>query len=134
MTHPMVAAARTYLGTPFRHRGRSPRAVDCAGLLILAFADCGRTIIDVPAYGREPHQDGLREAVQLNMGEPVTDELQPGDIVLMRFVREPHHLALIGDYIHGGLSLIHAYGDVGKVVEHRLDDVWRSRILEAYRP
>jgi uncharacterized protein YijF (DUF1287 family) len=75
----------------------------------------------------------LREAVQRNLGAPLAGEWQPGDIALMRFVREPHHVGIIGDYAHGGLSLIHCYGEVGKVVEHRLNETWRGRILEVYR-
>ena len=133
MTHPLVAAARRYIGRPFRHRGRGPRYYDCAGVCICASADIGHVVQDLAHYGREPHKDGLREQVRLNMGPPITGALQPGDIPLMRFERYPHHLGIIGDYGDGGLSLIHAYAEVGYVCEHRLDAVWQSRIIEAYR-
>jgi len=71
--------------------------------------------------------------VQKNLGLPVIGELQVGDIALMKFSTEPHHLGIIGDYVHGGFSLIHADGTKKKVVEHRLDDTWKSRIIEFYR-
>ena len=35
----LVTAARTYIGTKWRHRGRSVHGVDCAGLGILAYRD-----------------------------------------------------------------------------------------------
>jgi uncharacterized protein YijF (DUF1287 family) len=58
-----------------------------------------------------------------------------GDVVWMRFEKEPQHLGIVGDYVHGGLSLIHAYNGAGvnRVVEHRLDDTWRARIVAAWR-
>jgi hypothetical protein len=42
---------------------------------------------------------------------------------------------VVGDYVHGGLSLIHAYNGAGvnKVVEHRLDESWRRRIVAAWQ-
>lgn len=71
--------------------------------------------------------------MQLNLGNPVIDEIRVGDVCLMKFTNQPHHIALIGDYVHGGFSLIHADGNERKVVEHRLDKVWESRIIERYR-
>jgi hypothetical protein len=55
-----------------------------------------------------------------------------GDVVLMRFSNHPQHLAIIGDYAHGGLSIIHAYAPSRRVVEHALSDVWRALIVSAY--
>jgi len=135
MTHPIVSAARAYIGVPFRHRGRSATRLDCAGLAIRALRDAGRVVaFDIRHYGQEPWRDGLRQAVQANMGPPVDDAPQPGDVLLMRFnTDQPHHIAIAGDYLYGGLSIIHAYAEVGRVVEHRLDDRWRSRIVEVYR-
>lgn len=129
----LVAAARRYLGVPFRHRGRTARGLDCAGLVLRAYADLGVVMPDVRHYGREPHKDGLRAAVVRALGQPVEDAPQVGDVLLMAFDRDPHHVGIVGDYLHGGLSLIHSYGDVGRVVEHRLDDGWRAKILEVYR-
>ena len=129
----LVSAARRYLGVPFRHRGRTSRGLDCAGLIWLGYADLGVVLPDVRIYGREPHRNGLVEAVGRALGSAVIGPLQPGDVLLMRFDREPHHLGVVGDYAHGGLSLIHAYGTAGKVVEHRLDDLWRGRIVAVYR-
>jgi hypothetical protein len=88
---------------------------------------------DIRIYGREPHRNGLERVVEAGFGVAVDRAPEPGDLLLMRFEREPHHLAFAGDYVHGGLSMIHAYGTAGKVVEHRLDDAWRGRIVAVYR-
>lgn len=130
----LVHACRKYLNVPFKHRGRTRRGLDCAGLIVIAFQDLGRPVVDMRVYGREPHKDGLRQVVESNRLEKVAaGDWRPGDIALMCFTKEPHHLAVFGDYSLGGLSLIHSYGRVGKVVEHRLDEVWTSRVLEVYR-
>lgn len=130
---PVVAAARAHLGAPFRHRGRKPSGLDCAGLLVLAYRSLGVELPDIRIYGREPHRNGLVRAVEAGFGSPLPRDPEPGDVLLMRFEEEPHHLGIAGDYVYGGLSLIHAYGTAGKVVEHRLDDLWRGRIVAVYR-
>jgi cell wall-associated NlpC family hydrolase len=133
----LIAEARTYLSPPvrFRHQGRSRRGVDCAGLLLVSMAAIGRPIADLEAYGREPLGGGLRAMMVANLGEPVPKEsMQPGDMVLMRFRGEPTHVGLLGDYLYGGLSLIHTFAQIRKVVEHRLDDEWNDYVLEVFRP
>ena len=132
----LVEQARTYLGTPFRHRGRNRGALDCAGLVIKSLQDLGYSPVDLKVYGREPARDGLRKVVQENMGQPIEPGQPwiPGDVLLMKFVREPHHVGLVGSHpIDGLLTLIHCYGDVGSVVEHILDDSWKKKVLEVYR-
>lgn len=133
----LVTAARAYLGTPFRHRGRRRTGVDCVGLLLLAFRDCGVELPDFRLYGREPHESGLIAHVTRALGEAVAvapvRQVQVGDVVVMRFAVNPHHVALVGDYVFGGPSLIHAYGEAGKVVEHRLSDDQLARVTHVFR-
>lgn len=132
-----IAEARTYVAEAvrFRHQGRSRRGVDCAGLLLVSMAAIGRPIVDLDAYGREPLGGELRAMMVANLGEPVPKaEMWPGDVVLMRFLGEPSHVGLIGDYLYGGLSLIHTFAQVRKVVEHRIDSEWNDYILEVFRP
>lgn len=135
MTHPLVTEARKLLGKPFRHHGRGPRYFDCAGLCIAAYkAATGSDIIDVKYYGREPHRNGLQEAIERNAGKPVAGPPQPGDVLLIRFNRAPHHMGIVGETPYGALSLIHAHGESGRVVEHRLDEWWQQHIVAIYRP
>lgn len=128
----VVTAARKFIGTPFLHQGRNRHGVDCAGFLALLFVGMGVPIKDFRAYGRTPYGEGLRTACRDNLGEPVTREWLPGDVALIAWEKHPHHVALIGEYAHGGLSLIHTYQSVGRVTEHRLDETWAARILEVY--
>lgn len=127
----IVAAARACLGTPFHHQGRQPGVgIDCAGLVIVAARAAGFDPVDLPGYGRRPHGGALESAIAIQPGldaAPI-DDLADGDVLLMRFKTEPQHLAI---YAEGGI--IHAYESVGRVVEHRLDESWRARIVSAHR-
>ena len=44
------------------------------------------------------------------------------------------HVAIVGDYAHGGLSMIHSDNAFGAVTEHRYAAPWAARVLEIYRP
>lgn len=130
----LIAQARTYMDAPFKHRGRSRKGVDCAGLIICSLRDLGYQPFDLRVYGREPARDGLRQVVEKNLGAPVDMRtMMPGDVALCRFNKQPHHVALVGDHPAGGLSFIHSFGSVGKVVEHGIDEHWRSLIVAVYR-
>ena len=127
----VISAARSCLGTPFHHQGRIKGvALDCAGLGVIVAQEIGAEYHDVPGYGRDPFNGLLRESLDNQEGLEYVgrDEMQPGDLLLMRFGREPQHLA-----IYAGPTIIHAYEQVGIVCEHDLDDLWRRRIIAVYR-
>lgn len=130
----MIAFARSLIGTKFRHMGRSLRSVDCAGLILLALQHIGRQTVDIAAYGRTPHKDGLREAVRANLGKPVTDGIKAGDVLLMRMNVEPTHVALVAEHEKIGPTLIHTDATIGQVVEHSFRSPWVERTVEVYRP
>lgn len=129
-----ITAARAFLDTPFRHRGRSLRGIDCLGLVACSLQAVGVTPQDERLYGREPEPDGekLRAALMAHFGEPVS-KLTPGCVVLMQWHKRPNHVAIVGDY-PGGLSLIHALAEQQRVVEHRLAAPWDRRIVQGWQP
>lgn len=134
----LVEAARSYIGVRYRHRGRSRVGIDCAGLMVLAYRDCGVQTSNFVLYGREPIKDGLVEHTTLSLGQPLPlhTPLQEGDIVILRFDKEPHHMGMIALGNYGGLTahnIIHADGHVGRVVEVRLDTATAKRITHIFR-
>lgn len=137
----LVTAARRYLGVRFCHRGRRERALDCAGLAWIAYRDCGVSLPDFLHYPKEPsaHGPGLTAYVSNALGEPVAvapvdvSQLQVGDVLVMRFEVEPHHVGIVTDYPFGGFALIHACGHNNKVVEHRLAPDHVARITHVFR-
>lgn len=141
----LVARARTFLGVPYRHRGRTARGLDCAGLPWLCYAEEGIILPDLKKYGRSPFEDGLMRAAVDALGSPVwmgdvgqvvpRETLHVGDIPVLRFVREPHHMAIIGDSDLYGLSLIHADGspEVKIVHEQGLTEHYQKMIAAVFR-
>lgn len=134
-----VAAARSYTGVKFRHRGRSRMGVDCAGLAWCAAKDAGRLLPDFRLYGREPHAGKLIETMEAAMGPAVLTapvertDLHVGDVLVVRYRIEPHHIGIVTDYPFGGLGVIHSDGHNDKVVEHRLADDMVNRITHVFR-
>lgn len=135
----LVTAARTLLGKPFRHRGRGPKFYDCAGVIKQAYRLCGVEMPDFLLYGREPHDDGLVRYVTAALGEPVSVSpvrelsLRPGDVVVVRFDVQPHHLVMVTDYPLGGLAMLHSCGHNGRVIEHRMAQDHIKRITHVFR-
>lgn len=126
-----VEIARSLIGVPWKHQGRDPAVgIDCAGLLILAFGVQGET----PSYGRMPY-DGLLEKTLASYLKPLPDdaEMRPGDAVAMAYTGTIRHCGILGDYVYGGLSLIHTDSTLGRVTEHPLDAKWLRRVRKVYR-
>lgn len=118
----IVAEARTWVGTPWVHQHREKGiAVDCVGLVIGVAKALGLLApdFDVTGYGRAP--DGTLLARCAEHLRPLgRDEMRPGDVLVLATSQEPQHMGIVGDYRHGGLSLIHAASHQRRVIEHRL--------------
>ena len=128
----IIAIARETIGTPYQHQQRiNGVAMDCAGVPVYVARRIGLPVDDVLGYGRQPMPDEMRRVLADHLVRVPTERLQIGDVVWMRFRGEPQHLGIVGDYIYGGFSLIHAYNGagIGEVIEHRMDHAWRSRIV-----
>ena len=84
-------------------------------------------------YGRDPIAGALEKGCEIFGTKIDVADAQPGDVFLIHFGEEPRHVAIIGDYPGGGLSIIHAYIMLRKVVESRVDESWQRLIAGAYR-
>jgi cell wall-associated NlpC family hydrolase len=135
----IVAEARSWIGTPYLHQARVKGVgVDCAGLLIGCCKNLGLLSqdFDVRGYPRSPDGMSMMALCDEYMTRISTDTMQLGDALLIRWGQDPQHLGLLGNYIYGGLSIIHALGTPdakGRVIEHRLDKSTRGRMVAAYR-
>jgi NlpC/P60 family putative phage cell wall peptidase len=133
----IVAAARAWIGTPYRHQGsRKGVGCDCLGLVRGVWADVtGRAAQDPGAYAPDwaerSGSERLMAAAQLHCGDPVpVSEARAGDIVLFRW-REGVSAKHAG-ILSGPDRFIHAYESVG-VIESALVPSWRRRIAAVHR-
>lgn len=124
----IIAEARTWLGTPFHHQGRvRGHGVDCAGLVACVGKALGLTCFDTARYGRSPDPAMMGDILRRELVAKPISEIQLADVLWLSFDSEPQHVAIVTD-----VGIIHATSAIRRVVEHGLDDVWRSRIRCAF--
>lgn len=130
--HLIVSAARQWIGTPFHHQGRVMGAgCDCIGLVVGVAIALGVPVRDASGYSRTPSGGHLQAALDAQLDR--VQAVEPGRIVLMRFDGEPQHVGIVSrSEFTGELTLIHAWAQARRVVEHHLDDTWHSRITAIY--
>lgn len=131
----IVAEALRWKGTPFHHQAHL-RGVgcDCAGLVAGVAMAVGivppdwwdREFAPHAGYSRQPGGGLLHRLLEIFMRPLPIPAAGPGDVLALRYGRQPQHLAIV---VPGGI--LHAL-QTG-VVEHRLDDRWRRRIVSAWR-
>jgi NlpC/P60 family putative phage cell wall peptidase len=137
-----VAEARAWVGTRFHHQaGTKGAGCDCIGLIRGVGIACGiypaeysalPGVAQFQGYGLRPSNRQLEKGCEMFARPIAIADAKAGDLVLMVFDSEPCHMAILGDYHDGGLSLIHSYAGARRVVEHGLSDDWRARIVAAY--
>jgi NlpC/P60 family putative phage cell wall peptidase len=132
----IVAEARAWIGTPYRHQG-SLKSVgcDCLGLVRGVWrALCGEEPEGVPAYAPDwaeaSGQEALAQAGQRHLIEIDPVQFAHGDVLLFRwrngFVAK--HAAIVT-----GLDLmVHAH-DGAAVAEVAIAPWWRRRLAYAFR-
>jgi NlpC/P60 family putative phage cell wall peptidase len=135
----VVAAARGWIGTPWRH-GASLRGAgaDCLGLIRGVWRDLlGPEPETVAPYGPD-HGDATGEEALWAAGRRLLRERDPvsaqaGDVLLLRMRREgpAKHLGVLAAGADGAPTLIHAYSRLG-VVESPLGESWRRRVAAAF--
>ncbi|SHI84980.1 putative phage cell wall peptidase, NlpC/P60 family [Shimia gijangensis] len=135
---PVVEAARSWIGTPYRHQARCKGAgCDCLGLLLGVWREVrGDLPEDVPAYSMdwsEPQGDErLWRAARRWLIEKPKDQGRPGDVLLfrMRAGGVAKHLGIAGR-VGANATFIHAYSGHA-VAESPLSTPWRRRIVARF--
>ena len=132
----IVAEARSWLGTPYRHQGRRKGvACDCLGLI--AGVGCALALTRHDEMGYSPHPDGvsLRAKCDRYLAPADGAGAPPEGAVLLLWVQNrnvPQHLGIVSRLADGRPGLIHAHQMLGEVKEHGLDEFWRKRIVQVY--
>src|SRR6478735_8699691 len=119
----IVACARRWIGTPYRHQASCRGAgADCLGLLRGVWREVvGPEPEAVPSYTRDWSEPGRSEdllaAAGRNLLPVVAAEAGPGDVVVLR-MRETgiaKHVGILARSPRGDATLIHAYSGHGVV-------------------
>lgn len=116
----LLEAALEYLGVPYEPGGNDETGMDCSGLVYRVLSDH----LPIPA--------GRTVAELYQQGEPVADQLLPGDLVFFDTTGGPSHVGL---YL-GGDEFIHAASDgpeTGVIVSSLRVPYYLRRYLGARR-
>lgn len=132
----IVREARRWVGTPYHHQAsRRGTAVDCAGLIRGVGWKLGLMDLDDAAwiklahYGRQPNPTHMRKLLDQNL---VAIERQPliGDVAWIEWRKGlPMHLAILAE-LDGRATIIHAWSEPGRVVEHTFDQDWQDKVAQ----
>lgn len=136
--HMIVMQARSWIGVPFRHQGRSRLGVDCLGLLACVARELklcgsdGKPLIarDQLGYGHYPDEHTLRNELERWLVSS-----HNGGVVMIGLFRVDgmaRHLAIIHRAESGLDAMIHAYAPARKVVEHRIDERWQQACVACF--
>lgn len=131
----LVAEARSWIGTPYRHQASVKGAgCDCLGLLRGIWrAVLGGEPDAIPAYSMDwdevAREEVLMAAAARLLVRRERGEMEPGDVLLFRMRGDAvaKHLGLLS----GNVAFIHAYARHG-VVESPLSAPWRRRIAGVF--
>jgi cell wall-associated NlpC family hydrolase len=129
----IVKVARSYVGTPYKHQGRSRKGIDCIGLVICVAQEFGVQLIAPNDYAPSPSSNLVLKHAD-TQGIIIPDKkIALGRIVVMWGMtsQEAQHFAVVGD-MNGRFTMIHAFSKRGMVVEHSWDNFWIRRIMKVY--
>lgn len=121
----IITEARTYLGVPWRHRGRSRTGVDCIGFICKLGDAFGIEYEDIDGYSRNPDGRFVDHVMKfMTYRNPQT--IVPGCVVVLRDQHQPCHIGLIVEK-YDQLYLLHASLAKRAVIEEEWDQYWKTK-------
>jgi NlpC/P60 family putative phage cell wall peptidase len=134
----IVAAARSWVGTPFRHQQSTKGAgVDCVGVILGVGRELGLLEISpqawapFAAYSRQPNPARMRKAMARFLEASLVDPRSIPAIGAIGWfgwrAELPMHLAIVGEF-EGRPTMIHAFETQGACVENSIDEIWINRV------
>ncbi len=130
----LLAAARAYIGVPFRHLGRNRAGLDCVGLLLVSAADAGIPADDPGTYDRGHRGRDMLEWLAARFDRVALPHASDGDILVFNSqdTHFPCHVGLASTQ-HLRPAVIHAQVGRGAVLEERLHWHLTRQMRAAFR-
>jgi cell wall-associated NlpC family hydrolase len=133
----VIAAARSFIGTPFHHQGRAPGiGLDCVGVVVCAGRAAGDPCSwDHTNYGRVQGAGLIFEEASKYLVRSDPDP-HPGDVLIFALdsrVSLPQHSGILteaGTFVHARFG---TRRKIGPVEEREYSPTWRSRTFATFR-
>lgn len=132
----IIAEARSWLGTPYRHQAsRKDVGCDCLGLLRGVWRGVSGKEPELPPpysadWAEASRAESLAEAARRHLVEIPLDAIAPGDVLLFRW--RAHLPAKHCAILSASDRMIHAH-DGAAVAEVYFASWWRRRLAYAFR-
>lgn len=136
----LVAEARTWIGTRYRHQARRKGvAVDCIGLVGGVALACGipnaaewERDVDLHCYARTPESTLLLSSCARFLDRVPIASAREGDVLLFALQEQPRHFAILVQTEPS--RIVHAYAllSARRVVEQPLP-IARARVIAAFQ-
>ncbi|RJG46432.1 NlpC/P60 family protein [Mesorhizobium sp. DCY119] len=133
---PIIAEARRWIGTPYRHQG-SARDIgcDCLGLVRGVWRKVYGADPELPPpyssdWAETTGEETLLNAASRHMKKRRNGRWQPGDLLIFRW--RAHLPAKHCGIVTEPDRMIHAYQAAGFVAEGSLDPAWKRRIAGVF--
>lgn len=124
----IVLEARSWVGVPYRERGRSRRGVDCLGLLVMLGRSFDVAHEDEAVYTSWPTDERrLAQRLEQYLTPLPPDAIAPGVIGMFTQTRLPAHVGVFTEK-HGVIHLIHARMNPRRVVEEAYAAIPRAEL------
>jgi len=125
------ATAMAYVGTPYRHQGRSPgTGLDCVGIVVCALQAMGVPVNDRRTYRNVPPRSMLRENALRHGFTEVKQQPKRGDILLF-WMRHKRLVIHCGVCVGKGHEMIHV--EAGRRVEIVPLRLWQPQLSSVFR-
>ncbi len=122
----VVEAAKSFIGAKWKHQGRLPTAMDCAGLIALTGIKAGvigSDFQDFTNYDRTPDGKSFKQMFD-GYGIPILfRDAQDGDVVIFGRGTYNFHCGILF-FKNSKPHMVHAYADTGIVMETPLTAKW----------
>lgn len=121
----VIAAARSYTGTPYKYGGTTRAGMDCSGLLLNSFK-----VVDFDLPRSSEAQSKVGKEVGMN-------ELKPGDLVFFATGKKKRKITHVGMVTErngkNNIKFIHASSSLGVVETNIFSDYYQKRFRGARR-
>jgi cell wall-associated NlpC family hydrolase len=128
----IVAEARSWLGVPWRHQGRTRSGIDCVGLVVCVAHALDLSNYDSTGYSRRAQGQRFVEHFRSNMDGVAIPDAGPGDVLVFADQAYPCHCGFLTERL-GHPHLLHAHATRRQVIEEPYAGEWSAKIKFAFR-
>jgi cell wall-associated NlpC family hydrolase len=132
MPERIVAEARSWLGVPWRHQGRSRAGIDCVGLVVMVARALELSEHDSTGYGRHAEGQALVAEFRDHMDGIALGAARPGDVLIFAERAYPCHCGILSERLDHP-HLVHAHALRRQVIEEPYLGEWPERVKFAFR-